>query len=158
MNPDEHNIFTPLNLPMASLKLREGAKGVEVRDELRKKWLVMTPEEWVRQHFVGYLISDREVPATRIANEIAIELNGTSKRCDSVVFGPDLKPVAIVEYKAPQIEINQKVFDQILRYNLVLKVRHLIVSNGLVHVCCRIDTENHSYAFLREIPRYGDLL
>lgn len=148
----------PLNLPPAQLRLRRGAKGEEIYDPLRGKWLVLTPEEWVRQNFTAWLVTDFGYPAGLMANEIAVNLNGTSKRCDTVVYDRGARPIMIVEYKAPHIAITQKVFEQIARYNIVLKVKYLTVSNGLHHYCCELDGESGAYRFLREIPEYGTLL
>ena len=149
--------FPILNLPEATLQLRrEGDGVVKVYDRLRDMWLVLTPEEWVRQHFVNFLIADRGYQPSRIANEVSIKLNGTSKRCDTVIYSPSLQPVAIVEYKAPQVAITQKVFEQIARYNLVLQVPVLIVSNGLSHYACRLRGDG-GYSFLHEIPRREEL-
>lgn len=92
-----------------------------------------------------------------LANEVQLDLNGTKKRCDTVLFGKDLSARMIVEYKAPHIEITQAVFDQITRYNMVLKVEYLIVSNGINHYCCRIDYSGMSYTFLPDIPGYDEL-
>ena len=97
------------------------------------------------------------VSAGAYGNEVQVQLNGTKKRCDTVLYRRDLTARMIVEYKAPEIEITQKVFDQITRYNMVLKVDYLIVSNGLQHYCCRIDYEHNSYTFLQDIPEYQDL-
>lgn len=147
-----------LNLPAAQVKLRDGAKGTEIFDPLRGKWVVLTPEEWVRQQFTAYLASELGYPSALMGNEIAIRLNDTSRRCDTIVYDRSAMPVAIVEYKAPVIQITQKTFDQIARYNMVLQVPFLIVTNGLSHFCCRLDPANHRYIFLREIPRYEVLL
>lgn len=147
-----------LNLPAAQVKLRDGAKGTEIFDPLRGKWVVLTPEEWVRQQFTAYLESDLGYPSSLMGNEIAITLNNTSRRCDTIVYDRSAMPVAIVEYKAPTIRITQKTFDQIARYNMVLQVPFLIATNGLSHFCCRLDFANHRYIFLREIPRYEVLL
>ena len=92
-----------------------------------------------------------------IGNEVQLDLNGTKKRCDTVLFDKDLKARMIVEYKAPHVEITQAVFDQITRYNMVLKVEYLIVSNGLRHYCCRIDYQTMNYVFLPDVPEYGEL-
>lgn len=147
-----------LNLPAAKVKLREGGKGTEIFDPLRGKWVVLTPEEWVRQHFTAYLASDLGYPPALMGNEIAITLNNTSRRCDTIVYDRSATPVAIVEYKASTVQITQKTFDQIARYNMVLQVPFLMVSNGLSHFCCRLDPARHRYIFLREIPRYETLL
>ena len=121
------------------------------------KFVALTPEEWVRQHFVNYLISDKGYPKELLGNEVPLKLNGTSKRCDTVAYNRFLTPLMIVEYKAPHIEITSSVFDQIVRYNMVLHVRYLAVSNGISHFCCKIDYENLTYSFLEGIPEYDVL-
>ncbi len=157
-NPGHPSAIQPLNLPPAQLRLRRGAKGEEIYDPLRGKWLVLTPEEWVRQNFTAWLITDFGYPAGLMANEIAVNLNGTSKRCDTVVYDRGARPIMIVEYKAPHIAITQKVFEQIARYNIVLKVKYLTVSNGLHHYCCVLDDTTGRYRFLSEIPAYENLV
>ncbi|MCM1521337.1 MAG: type I restriction enzyme HsdR N-terminal domain-containing protein [Muribaculaceae bacterium] len=154
---DFTHIARPLNLPPATLRLRHTGDGAEVYDPRRGRWLVLTPEEWVRQHFVCYMIGTLGVPPTLVANEKSISLNGTTKRCDSVVYSRSLLPLAIVEYKAPDVAITRGVFDQIVRYNMVLHVRYLIVSNGLSHYCVRVDYEAGRCEFLAEIPSYADM-
>ena len=126
-------------------------------DRLRDRWVALTPEEWVRQHFVEWLITDKLFPAALMGNEVSLTQNGISRRCDTVVGDATGAPLVIVEYKAPSIPITQKVFDQIVRYNMVLRARYLIVSNGLNHYCCQIDYDNNSYRFLEQIPNYNDL-
>ena len=125
--------------------------------EWRKRWVRLTPEEWVRQHFVHLLTDFKGYPKGLLANEIQLDLNGTKKRCDTVLFNKDLSARMIVEYKAPNIEITQAVFDQITRYNMVLKVEYLIVSNGMRHYCCKIDYNTMQYTFLPDIPSYTEL-
>jgi type I site-specific restriction endonuclease len=146
-----------LNLPVYDVKITERGGKTYIFDLLRRKEVVLTPEEWIRQHFVNFLITVKNTPSQRIANEVSIHLNGTSKRCDSVIYNDFLEPVAIVEYKSPEISITEKVFNQIARYNYVLKVPYLIVSNGLAHYCCHIDYENMKYEFLRDIPPYEEI-
>lgn len=143
-----------LNLPSydAKIILREGKKYIF--DLLRKKYVSLTPEEWVRQNFVQYLINYKSYPKGLLANEVKITLNNTIKRCDTVLYNRDLKAKVIIEYKAPSIDITQTVFDQITRYNMVLKVDYLIVSNGISHYCCKIDYNNNTYVFLQGIPKY----
>lgn len=119
--------------------------------------MALTPEEWVRQHFVHYLINMKGYPQPLMANEISLSLNGMSRRCDTVLYNRDLTARMIVEYKAPNIEISQKAFTQISHYNLVLKVDYLIVSNGLNHYCCKMDYAGQRYAFLQHIPDYSEL-
>lgn len=143
-----------LNLPGYEAKIREKDGKREIFDRLRRCYVALTPEEWVRQHFVNMLIEHKGYPATLTANEVPITLNGMMRRCDTVVYDKNLRPIAIVEYKAPTVKIDEKVFAQIARYNLVLKVNFLIVSNGLQHFCCKMDYEKNSYSFLREIPAY----
>ncbi|MBO5263991.1 MAG: type I restriction enzyme HsdR N-terminal domain-containing protein [Bacteroidaceae bacterium] len=143
-----------LNLPGYEAKIREKEGKREIFDRLRRCYVALTPEEWVRQHFVNMLIEHKGYPATLTANEVSITLNGMMRRCDTVVYDKNLRPIAIVEYKAPTVKIDEKVFAQIARYNLVLKVDYLIVSNGLQHFCCKMDYEKKSYSFLREIPAY----
>ena len=143
-----------LNLPGYEAKIREKEGKREIFDRLRRCYVALTPEEWVRQHFVNMLIEYKGYPATLTANEVSITLNGMMRRCDTVVYDKNLRPIAIVEYKAPTVKIDEKVFAQIARYNLVLKVNFLIVSNGLQHFCCKMDYEKNSYSFLREIPAY----
>lgn len=142
----------PLNLPNFDIKVKKTAEQLLVWDEARRKYVALTPEEWVRQHFVHFLIAEKGYRQELIANEVSILLNGTAKRCDTVIFDRQLTPLVVVEYKAPSIPITPKVFEQIVRYNMVLHVQYLIVSNGMRHFCCQIDYETRSYRFLKEIP------
>lgn len=146
-----------LNLPTFAAKVKEKDGKHVIFDPVRRKFVALTPEEWVRQHFVNYLISDKGYPKELLANEVPLKLNGTSKRCDTVAYNCFLTPLMIVEYKAPHIEITSSVFDQIVRYNMVLHVRYLAVSNGISHFCCKIDYENLTYSFLEGIPEYDVL-
>ena len=154
---NDDNAICPLNLPPGNVRLRPSTRGNEIYDPLRKKWLLLTPEEWVRQHFTSYLRTDLSYPVSLMANEIAIKLNNTSKRCATVVYDRHGQPIMIIEYKAPSIALTQDVFNQIARYSLALKVKYLIVSNGLRHYCCALDSETRHYRFLQEIPCYIDL-
>lgn len=146
-----------LNLPSYEIKIAERNGKNVIFDMLRKRYVALTPEEWVRQHFVHYLTDYKGYPKGLLANEIQLDLNGAKKRCDTVLYNKDLSAKLIVEYKAPHIEITQTVFDQITRYNMVLKVDYLIVSNGLNHYCCHIDYNTKTYLFLPEIPHYSEL-
>ncbi len=148
-----------LNLPEFEYKVKKREDGSwAIWDRLRERWVALTPEEWVRQHFVEWLITDKDFPAALMGNEVSLTQNGISRRCDTVVGDRTGQPLVIVEYKAPSINITQNVFDQIVRYNMVLKARYLMVSNGLVHYCCQIDYEKNSYRFLEEIPCYDSLV
>lgn len=146
-----------LNLPPYATKItvRDGKNAIW--DVIRRKYVALTPEEWVRQHFVHFLVDHKGYPQALMANEVAISLNGMSRRCDTVLYNRTLTPRMIIEYKAPHIPITQKVFDQICRYNLVFRVDYLIVSNGLSHYCCRMDYDHQSYRFLADIPEYSEL-
>ncbi|MBQ9559388.1 MAG: type I restriction enzyme HsdR N-terminal domain-containing protein [Bacteroidaceae bacterium] len=146
-----------LNLPPADLSLTQRDHHDYVFDILRRRYIRLTPEEWVRQHFVHFLIHCKGYPQGMLANEVSLSLNQTSKRCDTVLYALDAQPRMIIEYKAPHIELTQRVFDQISRYNIVLHVPYLIVSNGLRHYCCQVDYAQNSYRFLQEIPRYEEL-
>lgn len=154
MNKD----IPPLNLPSFNLRTRIEGEQVQVFDVIRDKFVVLTPEEYVRQHFVNYLVHYLHYPPTVVANEIGIKLNGSQKRCDTVVFGPDTRPLMIIEYKAPGVEISQSVFDQIVRYNMQLHAKYLVVSNGMHHFCCVMNYSSDSYNFLPLIPDYRDII
>lgn len=147
-----------LSLPPIAADVRPEASGLRIYDRLRRRYVALTPEEWVRQHFVSYLIDHKGYPAPLMANEVALTLNGTSRRCDTVVFDREGHPAVIVEYKAPSVAITQKVFDQIVRYNMTLRAGLLMVSNGLSHYCCRVDYKNRQVVFLADIPEYRDVL
>lgn len=154
--PNQENKYN-LQLPPFEMKLKRGENVLKIFDPLRKKYVILTPEEYVRQHFVNWLTTYLHYPVSLTSNEIGIELNGTKRRCDTVVFNTDGYPMVIVEYKAPNIKITQKVFDQIVRYNMVLHARYLMVSNGMSHYCCLIDYDRNTYSFIPEIPDYHDL-
>ncbi len=147
-----------LNLPIFPVKVTEKNGKRLIFDPVRRKYVALTPEEWVRQHFVNYLITEKGYPAGLVANEVAIKLNQTNKRCDTVVYNRYLAPFAVIEYKSPTTEITDCVFDQIVRYNMALTVPYLIISNGLSHYCCRIDYKTQTYRFLEDIPDYASLM
>ena len=146
-----------LNIQKTDLKIvtREGKQLVF--DVLRRKYVSLTPEEWVRQQFVHFLVNGKGYPAACIGNEVSIRLGSTRKRCDTVVYGRHAEPLMIVEYKAPGVEITQQVFEQISRYNIRLRVQWLVVSNGLQHYCCHIDYSSGTYRFVEDIPPYSDI-
>ena len=147
-----------LNYPQYQFRFQEKEGKVKIFDELRKLWIILTPEEWVRQHVVKYLIQEKKYPASLIAIEAGIEVNNLKKRCDIVVFENTGRPVMIVECKAPEIKITQKAFDQIASYNMKLKVDCLLVTNGLNNFCCKIDYEKSSFKFLEEVPEWSKLI
>ncbi|MDR1683354.1 MAG: type I restriction enzyme HsdR N-terminal domain-containing protein [Candidatus Symbiothrix sp.] len=144
-----------LNLPPADLKIKEQNAKTLVFDRLRKQYVRLTPEEWVRQHFIHYLIEQKKYPEGLLANEVSIVLGNVNRRCDTVLYDLQLRPRMIIEYKAPAVTMTQAIFDQALRYNMCLNVNYLILSNGLQHFCCRIN--GNEYSFLKEIPEYGEI-
>jgi hypothetical protein len=145
-------MFKALSFPQAELKLTRKEGQVFVWCIIRKKSLVLTPEEWVRQHLIHFLIQEKQIPIGLIAAEMAIEINQLSRRCDVVVFGKDGKPRLIVECKAPEINLTEKTFNQIAQYNAALNVDLLMVTNGLQHIVCQIDRENTQLNYLKELP------
>jgi hypothetical protein len=147
-----------LNLPYANTKIVVRNEKQMVFDFLRKRFIALTPEEWVRQQFTHFLVEHKGYPAMFIGNEITLSVGRLSRRCDSVVFNKSAEPVMIIEYKAPTVKITQKVFEQICSYNIALHAPYLTVSNGLQSYCCRIDKEANTYEFLKDIPAYGELL
>ncbi|GGH16198.1 type I restriction enzyme HsdR N-terminal domain-containing protein [Mucilaginibacter phyllosphaerae] len=150
-------MLQPLNLPPYPFKLTDDNGQLTLFDELRKKNIVLTPEEWVRQHFVQYLIRQKHYPKTLIKLEGGLKLHGMAKRTDIVVFNSSGERILLVECKAPAITITQATFDQAARYNMVHKVKLMAVSNGLMHYYCSINHDNESYKFLEELPGYRDL-
>lgn len=150
--------MTRLNLPSFEIKLRGTKARPQIFDILRKKYIALTPEEWVRQHFVHFLVEHKGYPAALMANEIQLKVGEKTLRADSVLYSRDLKPRMIIEYKAPHIPITQKVFDQISIYNMLLHVDYLVVSNGLQHYICKMDYNDKKYLFLEDIPNYEELL
>ena len=149
--------FSRFILPPADLKIVRRNGVFKVFDRLRKDYFCLTEEEFVRQVFVEWLIEGLGYPPSIMANEIGIRLNDTYKRCDTVIFLSDGNPLMIVEYKAPRVAVSQEVFNQIVRYNMALKARYLVVSNGYSNFCCRVDYDTHSFEFLPIIPPYKDL-
>lgn len=146
-----------LNLPPATLKVIKKNSKFQVFDPLRKKYVCLTNEEYVRQSLVSWLINHLEYPSSLMANEKGVKLNNTYKRCDTVVFSPMGKPLMILEYKAPNVKITQDVFNQIVRYFIVLKAPYLVVSNGIEHYCCKMDPYSGNYEFLNQIPSYSQI-
>lgn len=149
--------MTALNLPTYPFRIKNSGEKPLIFDILRKRYVTLTPEEWVRQHFTAYLIHEKGYPAGRMGNEVSLLQNGRKRRCDTIVYDTAGEPLVVVEYKAPHIEITQAVFDQIVRYNTVLQVRYLMVTNGLAHYCCEVDYARNLCRFLTDIPSYTEL-
>lgn len=152
-----YKMFT-LNLPAFQHKIKEENGRTSIYDNLRRKYVRLTPEEWVRQHFLNYLIKYKFFPPERLVNEAQLVLNGQKKRFDTVLYDKELKPLVILEFKAPNVNIDQKVFEQITSYNWSLRAHYLIVSNGLSHFCCKMDYINNKAIFIQEIPEYSKLV
>ncbi len=149
-------LLQPLHLPPYPFKITDENGQLTLFDEIRKKTIIITPEEWVRQHFVQYLIRQKHYPKALIKLEGGHRLNGKQKRSDIVVFDTSGEKILLVECKAPSVTIDQKVFDQIARYNIVHKIGLLAVTNGLQHYYCNIDFENQQYKFIEELPGYQE--
>ena len=144
-----------LNLPSADIRLERRDGRLFIWDFVRRRWVTLTPEEWVRQHFSHWMTEHLGYPLARLGHEISLKLNGMQRRADAVFYDREGRPLVIVEFKAPHIAISQKTFDQISRYNTVLQVPYLIISNGMQHFCLRVREDGME--FLREIPRYGEI-
>ena len=149
--------MSELNLPAYDTNITEHEGKRMIFDFLRRKFVALTPEEWVRQHFVHFLIDHKGYPKGLLANETELRIGDKRLRCDSVLYDKSMKPMMIIEYKAPTIQIQQKTFDQIAVYNLLLHADFLVISNGLQHYCCQMDYERRSYTFLTDIPDYSAL-
>lgn len=147
-----------LNLPSYQIKLSGTPSQPVIFDILRRKYVALTPEEWVRQHFVHYLVEHKSYPAALLANEVNLCLGAKRLRADSVLYDSRLRPKMIMEYKAPDVEITRNVLNQIAAYNILLHVDYLIMSNGLTHCCCKVDYQRGRYDFLNGIPDYKELL
>jgi hypothetical protein len=142
----------PLDFPRYSFRFKNSENKVSIFDTIRKKFIILTPEEWVRQHVIEFLIQEYNYPKSYINVEKILKINNLNKRYDVVVFNPDGTIFLLVECKAPEIKINQATFDQIARYNLTLKADYLMVTNGLNHYFCEMDFLNQKYTFLKKLP------
>lgn len=144
--------LTELNLPPFEVQLHQSGEMTFIYDVIRKKNVVLTPEEWVRQHFVHFLLNNHGYSKNYIKVEKQIKVNERIKRFDALVYNKEAKPVILIECKAPEVEISQSTFSQIATYNMTLRVPYLIVTNGLTHFICKIDFHTNSYEYLQEIP------
>ncbi|MFO7658224.1 MAG: type I restriction enzyme HsdR N-terminal domain-containing protein [Bacteroidales bacterium] len=146
-----------LNLPEYQFRIGGEEGKIHIFDEIRKKYVALTPEEWVRQNFLKFLVTELDYPAGLLAVEYEISVNNLSKRCDAVVFSRLGKPAMILEFKAPDVRLNKAVFEQITVYNMKLGVNYLTISNGMKHYCCMLDPKKRSYRFLQKIPDFSEL-
>jgi hypothetical protein len=142
----------PLDFPSYSFRFKNSENKVSIFDPIRKKFIILTPEEWVRQHVVEYLIQEKKYPKSYINVEKLLKINNLKKRYDIVVFNPDGSIFLLVECKAPEIKIAQTTFDQIARYNMVLKSEFLMLTNGLNHYFCQMDFDQNKYTFMQQLP------
>lgn len=147
--------MTKLNFSSYSFRFKNSENKTYIFDIIRKKFLLLTPEEWVRQHVLNYLIEDLKYPKSLINVEKLVNVNGLKKRYDIVVFNTDGSFFLLVECKAPEVQITQGTFDQIAQYNFVLKAENLMITNGLNHYFCQMDFENEKYVFLKELPEFS---
>ena len=145
----------PLNFPKYSFRIKNSQNRQYIFDGIRKKFVVLQPEEWVRQHLLHFLIFTKNFPKSMVNVEKQLTVNSLKKRYDVVVFNPDGSIFLLVECKAPEIKIDQSTFDQIARYNYQLKANYLLVTNGLEHYCCEMDHEHETYRFLEDIPDFS---
>ena len=146
-------MYPQLNLPPSEVRLKED----QIWDRLRKKWYKITPEEWVRQHFINYLTDTKKYPEGRMVSEHLVKYNGMNKRCDIALFDENLSVTVVVECKAPHIEMNENTFYQVARYNKVLGASLLILTNGIAHYCAFVDLKKKELKFLQEIPNFEEL-
>lgn len=144
-----------LNFPSYSFRFKNSENKVSIFDEIRKKFVILTPEEWVRQNVVRFLLEEKKYSKSYINVEKLIKINGLNKRYDIVVFQPNGKLFLLIECKAPEVSISQNTFDQIARYNMVLDAEYLMVTNGLNHYFCQMDFENEKYMFLKDLPDFN---
>lgn len=144
-----------LNLPKYNFRIKKQDEKLLIFDSQRKRYVALSPEEWVRQHFIRFLIEEKEYPAAYLAVEKQLNMNGMKKRCDAILYNNNAKPIMIIELKAPNVPISQATFDQVAVYNAKLKVNLLMISNGIEHYCCRVNTETARYEFFSGIPNYN---
>ena len=144
-----------LNFKLYNFRFKNNENKVSIFDEIRKKFIILTPEEWVRQHVVQFLLEEKKYPKSLINVEKVLKINGLRKRYDVVVFNSDGSIFILIECKAPEIKITQATFDQIARYNMTMNAQFLMVTNGLNHYFCQMDYENEKYTFLENLPNYN---
>ena len=143
-----------LNFPDYTFRFKSKENKIQIFDPIRKKFFILQPEEWVRQHVMQYLIREKKCPVSLVNAEKELRINGLSKRYDVVVYRPDGRIFLMVECKAPKVPITQETFNQIARYNMALKAEYLMVTNGLTHYYCKPDYQLEKYHFIEEIPTY----
>lgn len=145
----------PLQLPTYPFRMKKEGSIVKIFDIIRKKFIVLQPEEWVRQHWIHYLIQEKNYPASLLCVEKSVNTKLLKQRSDIVAYNTKGTPTLIIECKAPNIKISQDTFDQIARYNMKLRVPYLAVSNGIQHFCCKIDYTKQDYTFIQSVPDFN---
>jgi len=147
-----------LNLPEYNFRIKKIDEKLLIFDSQRRRYVSLTPEEWVRQHFLRFLIEEKGYPAAYLAVEKQLSMNGMKKRCDAILYNEQALPILIIELKAPNVPITQTTFDQVAVYNAKLKVDYFMISNGIEHYCCKVDNLNSKYMFFPELPDYSKLV
>jgi type I site-specific restriction endonuclease len=147
-----------LNLPQYSFRIKKQNEKLVIFDSQRKRYVALTPEEWVRQNFIRFLIEEKGYPAAYLAIEKQLNMNGMKKRCDAILYNEHAQPFLIIELKAPNVAISQATFDQVAVYNAKLKVDFFIISNGIEHFCCKVNLETARYEFFPEIPDFNQIV
>jgi type I site-specific restriction endonuclease len=147
-----------LNLPQYSFRIKKQNDKLVIFDSQRKRYVALTPEEWVRQNFIRFLIEEKGYPAAYLAIEKQLNMNGMKKRCDAILYNEHAQPFLIIELKAPNVAISQATFDQVAVYNAKLKVDFFIISNGIEHFCCKVNLETARYEFFPEIPDFNQIV
>ena len=147
-----------LNLPQYSFRIKKQNEKLVIFDSQRKRYVALTPEEWVRQNFIRFLIEEKGYPAAYLAIEKQLNMNGMKKRCDAILYNEHAQPFLIIELKAPNVSISQATFDQVAVYNAKLKVDFFIISNGIEHFCCKVNLETARYEFFSEIPDFNQIV
>jgi len=147
-----------LNLPEYNFRIKKIDEKLLIFDSQRRRYVSLTPEEWVRQHFLRFLIEEKGYPAAYLAVEKQLSMNGMKKRCDAILYNEQALPILIIELKAPNVPITQTTFDQVAVYNAKLKVDYFMISNGIEHYCCKVDNLNSKYKFFPELPDYSKLV
>lgn len=146
-----------LNLPQYTFRIVNKNGKLSIFDDVRKAFVNLTPEEWVRQNFIRFLVTEKHIPLSHIASETSLVVNERNKRTDAVVYGKEMKPLILIEFKAPDVAVNTKVFEQINRYNLTLRLKYLVVTNGLQHYYARDTESNGIFEFINDLPDYEQL-
>lgn len=149
--------YPSLSLPPTQLRIDRQRDGYYVYDRWRERMVALTPEEWVRQHFVAWLTEVMGYPSSRIATEVSLMLNRTLRRADAIVYDNRARPLMVIEFKRPTVIITRDVFEQAIRYNMTLGAKYIVVSNGICHFICKYDKSSGTYGFMRQIPSYEQL-